>query len=152
VLETIRDFLAQKRIAVVGVSRDPKEYSARLFHDLRAAGYDAVPVSPHMTEVEGVRCFDRVQAIGPPVDGVLILTSASVTDSIAQDCVEAGVKRVWMFRMGGVGAVSEPAVELCEKNGIRVVAGGCPYMFLPNTQWVHRLHGFVLKLIGKYPK
>jgi predicted CoA-binding protein len=151
-LETIQDFLAQKRIAVVGVSRNPKDFNSTLFRDLRKAGYDAVPVNPHVAQVDGVRCFDRVQVISPPVDGVLIMTPPAVTDSIAQDCVEAGVKRVWMYRMAGTGAVSQSAVELCAKNGIRVVAGGCPYMFLPNPMWFHRLHRGLLKLVGKYPK
>ena len=109
-------------------------------------------MNPHVVEVDGVRCFDRVQAISPPVDGVLIMTPPAVTDTIAQDCVEAGVKRVWMYRAAGAGAVSQSAVELCERNSIRVVAGGCPYMFLPKTPWFHRLHGFFLKLVGKYPK
>jgi predicted CoA-binding protein len=151
-LETIQDFLAQKRIAVVGVSRNPKDFNSMLFRDLRKAGYDVVPVNPHVTEVDGMRCFDRVQSISPPVDGVLIMTPRNVTDAIAQDCVEAGVKRVWMYRAGGAGAVSQSAAELCAKNGIRVVAGGCPYMFLPNPAWFHRMHRGLLKLVGKYPK
>ena len=151
-LETIKDFLAQKRIAVVGVSRNPKDFNNSLFRDLRAAGYDAVPVNPLVKEVDGLRCFDRVQAIAPPVDGVLIMTRPDVTASIVRDCLEAGVKRVWMYRAAGPGAVSQSATEFCEKNGIRVVAGRCPYMFLPNTAWFHRLHGFLVKLAGKYPK
>ena len=151
-LETIQDFLAQKRIAVVGVSRNPKDFNSTLFRDLRKAGYDAVPVNPQVAEVDGVRCFDRVQAIAPPVDGVLIMTPRNVTDAIARDCVEAGVNRVWMYRAAGPGAVSESAAELCAQNGIRVVAGGCPYMFLPNPVWFHRMHRGLLKLVGKFPK
>jgi predicted CoA-binding protein len=150
-LDTIRDFLAQKRIAVVGVSRNPKDFNTRLFLDLRQAGYDAVPVNPHAKTVGDVPCFDRVQAISPPVDGVLILTPATTTEAIVRDCLAAGVRRVWMYRAVGLGAVNQSAIALCEKNGVRVVAGGCPYMFLPNTQWFHRLHGFLLKLVGKYP-
>ncbi len=45
-LETIEDFLAQKRIAMVGVSRHPKDFSADLFQELRRRGYDMVPVNP----------------------------------------------------------------------------------------------------------
>lgn len=151
-LETIQDFLAQKRIAVVGVSRNSKDFNSMLFRDLRKGGYDVVPVNPHVTEVDGLRCFDRVQAISPPVDGVLIMTPRNVTDTIAQDCVEAGVRRVWMYQAAGPGAVSQSAVELCEKNGVSVVAGGCPYMFLPKPALIHRMHRGLLKLFGKYPK
>lgn len=151
-LDTIQDFLAQKRIAVVGVSRNPKDFNARLYRDLRAAGYDAVPVNPHTKELDGVHCFESVGQIDPPVDGVLIMTPPNTTDTVARDCVRAGVKRVWMYRAAGAGAVSAAAVELCEKNGIRVVAGRCPYMFMAKTPWFHRLHGTLLKLVGRYPK
>jgi hypothetical protein len=37
-LETIEDFLAQKRVAMIGVSRNPKDFSAVLFEELRKRG------------------------------------------------------------------------------------------------------------------
>lgn len=151
-LEDIRDFLAQKRIAVVGVGRDPKDFNHQLFRSFRDLGYDAVPVNPHAKELGGVPCFPCLQEVEPPVDTVLIMTPPAATDTIAQDCVEAGVKRVWMYRAAGAGAVSEAGVEFCRKHGIRVVDGGCPYMFLTNTPWYHRLHGFLVKITGNYPK
>ncbi len=151
-LEDIQDFLAQKRIAVVGVGRDPKDFNHKMFQSFRELGYDAVPVNPHAKEVEGTPCFSCVQEIEPPVDAVLIMTPAATTDTIAKDCADAGVKRIWMYRAAGPGAVSQAAVELCRRNGIRVVDGGCPYMFLPNAPWFHRLHGFLVKITGNYPK
>ena len=44
----IQDFLAQKRIAVVGVSHDPKDFSRSLLRTLRERGYDAVAVNPEL--------------------------------------------------------------------------------------------------------
>ena len=37
-MSTLRDFLAQKRIAVVGVSQDPKDFSRGLLRTLRERG------------------------------------------------------------------------------------------------------------------
>jgi len=42
------DFLAQRRIALVGVSRDPRDLSRALFRELRGRGYDVVPVHPQL--------------------------------------------------------------------------------------------------------
>ena len=64
-LETIEDFLAQKRIAMVGVSRDAKDFSVTLFNELCRRGYEVVPVNPVTTELWGRRCFARVQEITP---------------------------------------------------------------------------------------
>jgi predicted CoA-binding protein len=151
-LEDIQDFLAQKRIAVVGVSRNPKDFNHGMYRSFREMGYDAVPVNPHAKEIGGAPCFACVQEIEPPVDAVLIMTPPDTTDTVAQDCVDAGVKRVWMYRAAGAGAVSQAALELCRKHGIRVVDGNCPYMFMPQAPWFHRLHGFLVRITGNYPK
>ncbi len=151
-LSTIQDFLSQKRIAVAGVSRNPSDFTRHLFADLRKAGYDVVPVNPVATDIDGMRCFGSVREIDPPVSAVLIMTPPDATDSIAMDCIHAGIRRIWMYRATGSGAVSRAAIELCEKSGIQVVEGHCPYMFLPNAPWFHRLHGGILKLIGSYPR
>lgn len=137
------DFLSHRRLALVGVSRHPKDFSRGLFRELCRRGYDMVPVNPEASEVEGRPCFRRVQDIAPPVDGVLLMTPPPVTETVVRDCAEAGIQRVWMHRGGGVGAVSKAAVQFCRERGIAVVAGECPYMFLPQAGWFHRLHGWL---------
>ena len=151
-LETIEDFLAQKRIAMVGISHKLASFSVSLFIELSRRGYDVVPVNPHIREVLGRKCFPRVQDIEPPVEAALLLTSPEVTDEVVRDCAEAGIRRVWMHRAGGQGAVSDKAVEFCLDRGIRVVPGQCPLMFLPESGTFHRLHGLIRKLTGRYPR
>ncbi len=149
--EILTDFLAQKRLAVVGVSRSAKGFSNVLFRELKGRGYDLVPVNPNASEVEGERCFARLQDVTPPVDGALLMTTPAATEQVVRDCAEAGVSRVWMYQAVGAGAVSGNAVDFCREKGIRVVAGACPYMFLPGAGLGHRLHGSLLKLVGRYP-
>ncbi|MCB0165058.1 MAG: CoA-binding protein [Anaerolineae bacterium] len=151
-LELIQDFLAQKRIAFIGVSRDKSDFSRGLFRELCNQGYDVVPVNPEAPEIEGRFCFAQVQSIVPPVDGALLMTSPELTDRVVRDCAEAGITRVWLYRGLGAGAVSDSAIGFCQANGITVVPGFCPYMFLPKTPLVHRAHGFVMKLSGGYPE
>jgi len=151
-LEIIEDFLAQKRIAIVGVSRDPASDSAKLFEELCRRGYDALPVNPNMAEFQGRRCFPRVQDIQAPVDGVLIMTTPDVTEAIVNDCAAAGIRRVWMYRATGKGSVSAKAISFCKERGIEVIPGQCPFMFLPGSAGVHRFHGFIRKIIGRYPQ
>lgn len=150
-LETIEDFLAQKRIAMVGISREPHSFSVALFEELIRRGYDVIPVNPSTPNVMGRRCFARVQDIQPPVEAALLMTSPAVTDTVVSDCAAAGIHRVWMYRAGGSGAVSPKAVAFCQDHGIQVVPGQCPFMFLPAAGTIHRLHGFVRKITGRYP-
>jgi uncharacterized protein len=149
--EDIDDFLAQKRLALVGISRDPKDFSRGLFRDLRRRGYDIVPVNPALTEVDGARAFAKLQDIKPPVEGALIMTAAAKSMRVAEDCAEAGITRIWFHRGTGRGAVDEAAVDFCRQRGLLVVAGFCPYMFLGHAPFVHRLHGLFMKVAGTYP-
>jgi len=79
------------------------------------------------------------------------MTAPQDTERVVRDCAEAGVRRVWLHRGGGQGAVSKEATDFCRKSGIRLVEGYCPFMFLPSTSLIHRLHGLVMKLLGGYP-
>ena len=151
-MNQIQDFLGQKRFAIVGVSRAPRDFSRAVFREFLQRGYDAVPVNPEAREIDGQPCFAHLDEVQPPVDTVLLMTSPAVTDAVVRECAIAGVKRVWMHRGAGVGAVSPEAVEFCRSKGISVIPGECPFMFLPAGQWFHRFHGFIKKITRAYPR
>jgi hypothetical protein len=50
------------------------------------------------------------------------------------------------------GAATKSAVAFCEENGISVVEGLCPYMFLSGTPAFHAPHRAWKKLTGSFPK
>ena len=151
-LSQIEAFLQRKRFAAIGVSRHPKDFSRALFAEFRRRGYDVIPVNPAVAEIDGVPCAARVQDISPPVEGALLLTPPEVSAGVADECIQAGVRQVWMYRAAGSGAVSPHAVVACELHGMDVIAGECPFMFLPDTGLMHRVHGFCRKWTGRYPR
>lgn len=61
------DFLAQRRIAVVGVSRETSGHpsSQLIYRRLRHTGHDVFPVNPHMTTFEGDRCYPNGSSVSP---------------------------------------------------------------------------------------
>jgi len=142
----IEDFLSAKRIAFVGVSREPRDFSRQLMRALVDRLYDVVPVNPRGGEIDGRPCAARVQDIQPPVEAALIMTPPAVTAQVVRDCFAAGIRRVWMHRGAGRGASSPEAAEFCRRNDMQVVAGECPFMFLPGAGWFHRVHRFFRRL------
>ena len=150
-LKNIEDFLSQKRIAIVGVSRNPASFSAKLFEEFCRRGFDVVPVNPNTPEVLGRRCFASVQEIQPPVSAALLMTAPQVTEGVVRECAEIGISRIWMYRAGGQGSVSPQAVEFCKGRGIQVIPGECPLMFWRDAGFGHRVHGFIRKITGHYP-
>jgi uncharacterized protein len=151
-IESIEKFLAQKRIAMIGISRDPKSFSMSLFDELCRCGYDVVPVNPSIPNIKGQRCFARVQEVQPPVTAALLMTKPQVTEKVVSDCADAGIRQIWMYRAGGAGAVSAKAVAFCEAKGMDVIPGECPFMFLAGASGVHRFHGFFRKITGRFPR
>src|ERR1017187_8652748 len=149
-MENVRDFLAQKRFAMVGVSRQPKDFSRALFREFQTRNYQPVPVHPEAAEIEGPPFSPHLRDIQPPVDSVLLMTSAAVTNLLVRECVEAGIKRVWFYRGAGQGALTASALQICEVNGIRTIPGECPFMFFDGTPWVLGFHGVVNKIVGAY--
>jgi len=134
----VQDFLAQKKIAIVGVS-DKRDTGCNLaYKKLKENGYQVFAVNPRITTYEGAPCYSDLKSIPEKPDAVFILTSPKVTDRIIQQCVDLGVKHVWMHCMMGtkpglaasMTSVSQSAVELCKVNGISVIPGSCPNQFL----------------------
>jgi uncharacterized protein len=146
------EFLAQRRIAVAGVSRDPKQPANLIYRRLRATGHEVFAVNPNAQEVEGDRCYASVDAIGEGVDGVVIVTPPTATASVAEDCVAAGVHSVWIHRGMGPGSTSPDAVDICRDNGITVIPGGCPNMFGATADGGHKCIRAVLSATGKLPR
>jgi len=151
-IDVVQDCLARKRLAFAGVSRAQDDFTRVLFREFVQRGYDPVPVNPATDQIEGRRCFPNVQAIDPPVEWVLVAAPPKQAETIVLDCAAAKIKRVWLYRAVGNGAVSPAAVSYCRASGIKVVDGNCPYMFWPDSAWYHRVHGVLLKVLGRWPR
>ena len=150
----VDDFLAQKRIAVAGVSRDKSHHPVGnlIYRRLKTTGHDVFPVNPNMESFEGDRCYPDLQSIPGSVDGVVIITRPQITEKIVHDCHDAGVRRVWMHQSIGKGSsVSSEAVEYCRQHDISVIAGACPMMYGDGADFGHRCMRWVLKLTGGLP-
>jgi len=134
----VQDFLTQKRIAVVGVS-DKRETGCNLaYNKFKENGYQVYAVNPRISTFNGDSCYPDLKSVPEKVDAVFILASTKVTDQVVQQCVDLGIKHVWMHCMmgtkpglaAGMTSVSREAVEMCKVNGIAVIPGSCPNQFL----------------------
>lgn len=145
------EFLAQRRIAVAGVSRSGGEAANFVYKKLRDTGYKVFAVNPNAEEVEGDRCYPDLAAIEGGVDAVVIATHPDVSAHVVRECAACGVPRVWMHRSFGPGSVTDEAVALCHEHGIAVIAGACPLMFLSHADLGHRCMRWILERMGKLP-
>jgi uncharacterized protein len=149
--EAASEFLAYKRIAVTGVSRKPKEHGSNIvFRRLRDRGYKVFAVNPNADEVEGVHSYHNLRSIPGGVDAVVIATAPEKAEGTMRECVELGIKHVWMHRSHGRGSVSATAAAYGREHDITVIDGGCPLMFDPTADFGHKVMRVVFA--GHVPK
>lgn len=149
--ELAKEFLAQQRIAVAGVSRSTDSTALGIYNKLKTTGHTVFAINPNATEVAGEVCYPNLRAIPGGVDGVVTVTTPEATEQIVKQCIEAGVKRVWMHRSIG-NSVSDKAVALGQQNGITVIAGGCPMMFQAPVDFGHICLKWWCGATGKLPQ
>ena len=151
--EAASEFLANKRVAVTGVSRTPKTHgSNNVYRRLRERGYDVFAVNPNADQVEGDRSYPDLKSIPGGVDAVVIGTRPEIAERTMQECAELGIKHVWMHRGPGHGSVSEAAADYGREHGIAVIDGGCPCMFGPTADLGHKAMRLVFTLAGNVPR
>jgi uncharacterized protein len=149
--EAASEFLAHKRVAVTGVSRDPKSHGSNtVYKRLRERGYDVFAVNPNAKEVEGDRSYKDLRSIPGGVEAVVIGTRPERAENTLHECADLGIKHVWMHWGAGGSSVSDAATAYGREHGITVIDGGCPLMFGPTADFGHKVLRRVLS--GHVPK
>jgi predicted CoA-binding protein len=151
----VQGFLAQKKIAIVGVS-DKRDTGCNLsYKKFKEAGYQVYAVNPRISSYEGAPCYPDLKSIPEKPDAVFMLTNPKVTEQIIQQCVDLGIKYVWMHCMmgtkpglaAGMTSVSQDAVAKARANGIAVIPGSCPNQFL-KPDFGHAMMRSMWRLFG----
>lgn len=153
--EMVKSFLEQKTIAIVGVS-DRRDTGCNLaYKKFKESGYQVYAVNPRISLYDREVCYADLKSIPVKLDAVFMLTAPKVTDQIVRQCVELGIKHVWMHCMmgtkpglaAGLTSVSPTAVEVCKANGIETIPGACPNQFL-KPDFAHAMMRGMWRLFG----
>lgn len=144
----IDEFLAQKTVALVGVSRGGKGFGNTVLKALRRRGREVLPVHPEARDIDGVPCFRAVADLPARVGGLVLVVPPAQTEKLVAEVAAAGIRRVWMQR----GAESPGAVAFCAANGVSAIHNECILMFAEPVGRIHRLHRTIRGLLGRMPK
>jgi predicted CoA-binding protein len=136
-------FVAQKTLAVVGVSRT-RGFGNNLFRHLKQRGYRVFPVNSQADTVEGERCFRRLDDLPEKVAGVVTVVPPAQTRNVVEDCARLNIRHVWMQQ----GSESDAAIALCREQGISEVHGACLLMHT-GAGFPHSVHRWIWRLLGK---
>jgi predicted CoA-binding protein len=154
----VKDFLAQKRIAVTGVRRSREDAANLAYRKFKVAGYQVFAVNPNAATFDGDPCYPDLRALyalHEPVDAVFIVNRPEVSLQIVHQCVELGIRRVWLHCSLGTNPKFAPSLScaspeilrLCHENGITVIPGACPNMFF-QADPAHAMMRGLLRVVG----
>ncbi len=148
----VAEFLAGKRFAVAGVSRQPQQAANAIYRKMCNSGFEVLPVNPNAAEIEGVRCYPNLASVSGSIHGVVVATHPRNALDIVRQCSELGVRHVWFHRSFGTGSVSGEAVAECQARGIQCIEGGCPLMYSEPVDLGHRCLRWWLRMGGRVPR
>lgn len=117
--DAIKEFMEQKRFAIVGATDNPEKYGNIIFKNLKDRGYEVYPVNPKLEELEGTPVYHTLSDIPVKVDVVDFVVPPAVTEEILKECSRLGLKRIWLQP----GSESEDAIKYCEDNDMAVLHG-----------------------------
>jgi predicted CoA-binding protein len=119
---TIRTILGYtRRIAIVGLSRDPTRPSHGVAQRLLNIGYEIVPVNPTVSDVLGFKSYPALADVPGPIDLVDVFRRSTYLEGVSTEAVAVGARALWLQR----GLRSEDARRTAEDAGMDVVENRC---------------------------
>lgn len=117
----IRRFLSYRRVAVVGMSRDPSKDAHAVPLYLINHGYDVVPVNPSAAEILGRRCYPSASSVEGPIDILEVFRPSGLVPPVVLDALPRRPRVVWLQE----GIHNEEAEDAAERAGADVVFNRC---------------------------
>jgi len=146
-LNGIQQFLAQKNIAIAGVSRNSKKFGNAVFKELKTKGYNLYPVNPHMEELDGHPCYHDIESLPGEVSGLFICTQPEVSKSLVEKARKKGIENIWLQQ----GAADKEFLKTLENGRQNLISRQCILMFADPVKGVHGFHRWLKKNFGKFP-
>ncbi len=145
---SVTNFLKNKSIAVVGVSRNKNKFGYIAYKNLKDKQFKVFPVNPNVEAVDSDKCYPNLSSIKENVEGVLLVVPPQQSEQVVKEANNLGIKSIWFQQ----GSSSEQAIKFCEDNNIDYVSGECIMMFSEPVESFHKFHRWIWKIFGKLPK
>jgi acyl-CoA synthetase (NDP forming) len=93
---------APASVAVIGASDNPNKVGGRPIHYMTRFGYAGAiyPINPARAEVQNLRCYPSLQAIGSVPEAAIVAVSGEHAMQAVRDCADLGVALVVVMASG----------------------------------------------------
>ena len=147
-LATIDSFLSPKKMAIVGVSRNPKKFGRVVYEELKKKGFTVYGVNPHTESLNGDPCYPDIRSLPEEVDRVFIVTPPEETAESVRQALDRGIRNIWIQQRSDSGE----ALDLLKDKEVNLIHNRCILMFAAPVRGAHKFHRFLSRLFGNYPR
>ena len=145
---SIDSFLSSQKIAIAGVSRDPKKFGHQVFLKLQEKGYEVYPINPATDSIAGMPCFRSVASLPLNVHSLVIITPKKSTRDVVSEAIAKGIDNIWIQQMSD----TPEAINLARSHPINLVTKECVFMHVEPVEGIHKFHRTIRRLFGFFPK
>jgi uncharacterized protein len=145
--QLIDNFYSGKRIAIAGVSRNPKKFGYQVFNELVNKGFDILPINPKAETINNINCYPEVESLPADVESLLILTPKDQTDDILRKAINKGIKNIWVQQM----SETSNTLKIAEEYQKEIIHHKCIFMFAEPVHSIHKFHRTLVKIFGGMP-
>ncbi len=146
--KSIEKFLEPRKMAIAGVSRDPKKFGYTVFKELKSKGYQVYPINPNVDQVNGEPCFHAVSALPLDVRNLLIITPKTQTMQVVKEALEKGIDNIWIQQMSETREV----LDYLKDKELTLVFKECIMMWTEPVRSIHKFHRSIRNFFGMLPK
>jgi uncharacterized protein len=146
--QLIDNFYKEKKIAIAGVSRNPKKFGYQVFNELVKKGYEILPINPKASSINDISCYPEIDSLPAGVESLLILTPKDQTDDILRKAINKGIKNIWVQQM----SETSDTLKIAEEYQKEIIHHKCIFMFAEPVHSIHKFHRTMVKIFGGMPK
>jgi uncharacterized protein len=142
----IQEFIAGKRIAIVGASqKDKNKFGNTAAVELKRRGYEVYLVHPHAESIHGMATYPSLNALKGRLDGVLVSVSPARSADILREAAAAGINNIRIQQ----GGESPELIKLGKDLNLNLVTGKCILLYATPVRGFHIIHRVVARLSGQ---
>ena len=145
---SIDAFLSSRKVAIAGVSRDPKKFGHQVFKQMQEKGFEVYPINPGTDYIDSTPCFRSVAALPVNVHSLVILTAKKHTRDVVAEAIAKGIDSIWIQQMSD----TPEAIELTRSHPVNLITKECILMHTDPVTGFHKFHRNIKRLFGLYPK
>ena len=142
---TVGDFLSSRKMAVAGVSRNPKKFGYIAFKELHDRGFELYPVNPEAGEILGVKCYASVADLPEGINHLVSMVPKEQTFETVRQALDKGIGNIWIQQM----SESQEAINLALEKQAGLVVKSCILMYAKPVKGPHAFHRGLMWMFGR---